>query len=70
MGMRKSVLAVLFLSLAAAAAALAGPERSDDLAARLDRIFAEAYRATGPGAAVIVVRDGQPARLGTSRTRR
>jgi CubicO group peptidase (beta-lactamase class C family) len=59
-GMRKIVLAVLFLSLAAAAPALGGPEHSDDLAGRLDRIFAEAYPATGPGAAVIVVRDGKP----------
>ena len=59
-GLRKSVLTVLFLSLAVPAAALAGPERSDDLAARLDRIFAEAYPATGPGAAVIVVQDGKP----------
>ena len=59
-GMRKSIFAALILSLAAARAALAGPERSDDLAARLDRIFAEAYPATGPGAAVIVVRDGKP----------
>jgi D-alanyl-D-alanine carboxypeptidase len=59
-GVRKSVLAVLFLSLAAGAAALRGAERSDNLAARLDRIFAEAYPATGPGAAVIVVRDGKP----------
>jgi len=59
-GMRKSILAALFLFLATAAAALAGPERSGDLAARLDRIFAEAYPATGPGAAVIVVQDGKP----------
>jgi len=59
-GMRKSLLTALILSLAAARAGLAGPGRSDDLAARLDRIFAEAYPATGPGAAVIVVRDGKP----------
>src|SRR5260370_42244809 len=59
-GKRKSILAVLILSLAAAAAALAGPERSGDLAARLDRVFAEAYPATGPGAAVLVVQDGKP----------
>src|SRR5260370_41396595 len=58
-GIRKSLLA-LILSLAAARAGLAGPGRSDDLAARLDRIFAGAYPATGPGAAVIVVRDGKP----------
>ena len=58
-GIRKSTLAGLFLFLATAAA-LAGPLRSDDLAARLDRIFAEAYPATGPGAAVIVVQDGKP----------
>src|ERR1700737_2338703 len=58
--MRKSLLAALILSLAAAAAALAAPERSDDLAARLDRIFVETYPATGPGAAVIVVQDGKP----------
>lgn len=58
LGMRKGACAVLFLSLAAAA--LAGPERSDDLAARLDRIFAEAYPAAGPGAAVIVVQGGKP----------
>jgi CubicO group peptidase (beta-lactamase class C family) len=58
-GRRKNILAVLFLSLSTAAAALAGPERSDDLAARLDRIFAEAYPVTGPGAAVIVVQDGK-----------
>ena len=48
--MRKSLLAALILSLAAARAALAAPERSDDLAARLDRIFAKAYPGTGPGA--------------------
>jgi D-alanyl-D-alanine carboxypeptidase len=58
-GMRKSILAALFLFLSTAAAP-AGPEQSADLAARLDRIFAEAYPATGPGAAVIVVRDGKP----------
>jgi len=39
--------------------AVAGPEAKEDLAGRLDRIFAEAYPATGPGAAVIVVRDGK-----------
>src|SRR5262244_1998909 len=46
-------------SLALASALLAAPEASGDLAARLDRIFSEAYPATGPGAAVIVVRDGK-----------
>ena len=39
--------------------AAAGPEAKEDLAGRLDRIFAEAYPAAGPGAAVIVVRDGK-----------
>lgn len=50
---RRSVLALLVFSLSAAASA-------DDLASRLDRIFSDAYPATGPGAAVIVVRDGKP----------
>ena len=68
-GMRKSVLAALFLFLATAAAAPAGPERSDDLAVRLDRVFAEAYPATGPGAAVIVVQDGKPSKDLTRGTR-
>jgi CubicO group peptidase (beta-lactamase class C family) len=58
-GVRKSVLAARVLFLAAAVLAVAGPEGKEDLAGRLDRIFAEAYPATGPGAAVIVVRDGK-----------
>ena len=57
---RRNVLAARVLFLAAAALALAGLERKEDLAGRLDRIFAEAYPATGPGAAVIVVQDGKP----------
>jgi len=40
--------------------AVAGPEAKEDLAGRLDRIFSEAYPATGPGAAVIVVQNGKP----------
>jgi CubicO group peptidase (beta-lactamase class C family) len=59
-GTRKSALAGLVLFLATGALALAGLERTEDLAGRLDRIFAEAYPAMGPGAAVIVVQDGKP----------
>ena len=61
-GRNRGALAVLVLFLAAVTAGppLASPERSEDLSDRLDRIFAEAYPATGPGAAVIVVRDGKP----------
>src|SRR5262252_10489553 len=31
-----------------------------DQIARIDRMFAEAYPASGPGAAVLVVQDGRP----------
>jgi D-alanyl-D-alanine carboxypeptidase len=58
--MKRSLLAVQCFFLAAALLAQAAEKRSDDLASRLDRIFAEAYPATWPGAAVIVVRDGKP----------
>jgi D-alanyl-D-alanine carboxypeptidase len=58
-GVRRIVLAARALLLAAAVLAVAGAEGKEDLAGRLDRIFAEAYPATGPGAAVIVVRDGK-----------
>ena len=60
-GVRRFVLAAAapVLLLAAAVLAAAGPETKEDLAGRLDRIFAEAYPATGPGAAVIVVRSGK-----------
>jgi len=49
---------VCFLVAAAAGIRATGP--GDDLLQRLDRIFAEAYPPTGPGAAVIVLRDGKP----------
>lgn len=51
--------ALLALSAALLASALALAATPDQVAA-IDRMFAEAYPASGPGAAVLIVQDGKP----------
>ncbi|HMF07825.1 MAG TPA: serine hydrolase domain-containing protein, partial [Thermoanaerobaculia bacterium] len=58
-GSRTAGTLVSLLGLLIAAAAAAVSPSADELG-RIDRIFAEAYPAGGPGAAVLVVCDGKP----------
>jgi CubicO group peptidase (beta-lactamase class C family) len=53
-GMRRAGLAILALALASAAAS------ASDLASYADRLLSDSYPANGPGAAVLVMQNGEP----------
>src|SRR5262245_11206553 len=56
----RGVVKLLAFLVCATLSAPSAPAATPDQIAQIDRMFAEAYPASGPGAAVIVVQDGKP----------